>query len=366
LSYEKINGYVQKGPFLNGTAITISELTNDLVPTGKNFTSQILDNKGTFEIKNVELSSQYVELKADGFYFNEIKNENSSAQLTLYAFSDLTNKSSLNVNVLSNLEKNRVDYLISNGSSFADAKNQAQNEILSIFEISKSNMLESEQLDITKSGDDNAILLAVSVILQGYLTVSDLSELLANISTDIREDGILNSQSIGSKLINNAQMIKLDNVRQNLESKYEEFGLVIIVPDFEKYVNQFIANTNFEFTGYIDYPTTGKHGLNILDKGKTDYNAGTFSMKAILPEGSSLKVKISGQNWLFPAFQDNTGWEFSDWNNSDNSRTFTSTRTGDIDFNILLESDSTTTKTNIYVYENDATELTWSKEISVK
>jgi hypothetical protein len=366
LSYEKINGYVQKGPFLNGTAITISELTNDLVPTGKNFTSQILDNKGTFEIKNVELSSQYVELKADGFYFNEIKNENSSAQLTLYAFSDLTNKSSLNVNVLSNLEKNRVDYLISNGSSFADAKNQAQNEILSIFEISKSNMLESEQLDITKSGDDNAILLAVSVILQGYLTVSDLSELLANISTDIREDGILNSQSIGSKLINNAQMINLDNVRQNLESKYEEFGLVIIVPDFEKYVNQFIANTNFEFTGYIDYPTTGKHGLNILDKGKTDYNAGTFSMKAILPEGSSLKVKISGQNWLFPAFQDNTGWEFSDWNNSDNSRTFTSTRTGDIDFNILLESDSTTTKTNIYVYENDATELTWSKEISVK
>src|SRR3972149_4894073 len=47
-------------------------------------------------------------------------------------------------------------------------------------------------------------------IMQGYLPVSDLSELLANISTDIREDGILNSQTLGSILINNAKTIKLE------------------------------------------------------------------------------------------------------------------------------------------------------------
>ena len=70
LAIEKINGYVQKGPFLNGTAITISELSADFIPTGKNFSSQILDNKGTFEVRNVNFVSQYVELKADGFYFN--------------------------------------------------------------------------------------------------------------------------------------------------------------------------------------------------------------------------------------------------------------------------------------------------------
>jgi hypothetical protein len=68
LTFEKINGYAQKGPYLNGTSITIAELANDLVPTGKNFSSQILDNTGTFEIKNVELTFQYVELRADGFY----------------------------------------------------------------------------------------------------------------------------------------------------------------------------------------------------------------------------------------------------------------------------------------------------------
>jgi len=368
LNFEKVHGFVQKGPYLNGTAITIAELTSDLTPTGKNFTSQILDNKGTFEIKNVDLTSQYVELKADGFYFNEVKNSNSSAQLTLFALSDLSNRSNLNVNILSHLEKNRVDYLISQGESFSDAKKMAQGEILSVFEINEEEIIESEQLDITKSGDDNAILLAVSVMLQGYLSVSDLSELLANISTDIREDGQLNSQSLGSTLINNAKAIKLETIRNNLESRYAELGLNITIPDFEKYVNQFINLTDFEFTGFIEYPETGKHGLNILDKGKTEYTTGTYSMKAVLPEGTSLKVKICGQNWFFPAFQENTGWEYSDWNNTDNSRIFSSTKSGEIDFEILFEShqDSTwSNKINLFVYENDDIEPTWNKEITV-
>ena len=358
LNLEKVSGFVQKGPYLNGTAMTISELTDDLIPTGKNFTSQILDNKGTFEIKNVNLSSQYVEIKADGFYFNEVTNSNSSAQLTLFALSDLSNKSSLNVNILSNLEKNRVDYLVSNGIIFSVAKKQAQTEILSIFEINNYVTSESEQLDITKSGDDNAILLAVSVILQGYLSVSDLSELLANISTDIREDGQLNSQSLGSTLINNAKTIKLETVRNNLVSRYEELGLTVSIPDFEKYVNQFIDSTDFEFTNFIEYPQTGLYGTNLLDKSNTVYSQGNHSLNAILPNGTSLKVKIQGNNWLYPVSQDWSGWEKSDG-------TFTSKKTGEIDLKILLESDTTSTKTKIYVYENDDLEPTWTKEITV-
>lgn len=368
INFDKISGYVQKGPYLNGTAVTISELTSDLNQTGKNFNSQILDNRGTFEIRNVDLASQYVELKADGFYFNEVNNSNSTSRLTLFALSDLSNKNSLNVNILSNLEKSRVEYLVSNGVSFSDAKNQAQSEILSIFGISEHDISESEQLDITKTGDENAILLAVSAIVQGHLSVSDLSEFLANISTDIREDGQLNSQSLGTKLINNAKLIKLDSIRENLESRYQELGMNITIPDFEKYVNQFIDNSDFIFTGFINYPQTGQYGLNILDREKIDYMAGTYSMIAILPAGTNLRVKISGINWFFPSFQTNTGWERSTWNDTDNSRIFTSTRTGEIDFEILLESyqDSTrSNKTNITVYENDDIEPTWSKEITV-
>ena len=367
LSVDKISGYVQKGPYLNGSSISMSELSSDLIQTGKTYSSQIFDNKGSFELRGLELISRFIELKADGFYFNEIRNSNSTAQLTLYALSDLTDKSSLNVNILSSLEKRRVEHLVSNGSSFKDAKSQAQSEILKTFEISKSEMMESESLDITQSGEDHAILLAISVILQGYLQVADLSELLANISNDIDEDGELNDSTLGTILMNNAKTIKLSDIRKNLKDRYETQGLDVTIPDFEKYVIQFVDNTSFEFTAYIEYPLTGSYGLNILVKDKTDYSAGTYSMNAILPTGTSLKVKIRGLNWYFSDMH-NKGWEFSDWNDIDTSRIFTSTRTGEIDLEILFESfqDSTwSNKTQIFIFENEDIEPTWIKEITV-
>ncbi len=368
-----INGYVQKGPYLNGTSIDISELNDDLVQTGKNFSAQILDNKGTFEIKNIELTSQFVELKANGFYFDEVRNENSAAQLTLFALSDLNEQSKMNVNILSSLEKSRVNYLVSNGSIFTDAKKQAQKEILAIFEIERNEMANSELLDISKTGEDNAVLLAISVIMQGYLPVSDLSELLANMSTDIREDGLLNNEALGTILINNAKAIKLQEIRENLQARYHYLSLEAIIPDFEKYVNQFIDNTEFEFTAYIKYPETGNNGANILDKNKIEYNTGTYSMKAILPEGSNLKVKIIGEyHWMYPAFQDNTGWNKSNWNDEEMGRTFTATRTGEIDFEMMLQYYSSsdeytfTNQVEVLVYENEDVSPTWTKTIDIK
>jgi len=41
----------------------------------------------------------------------------------------------------------------------SDAKKQAQEEILKVFLIEKSDMEESESLNIAEDGDDNAILL---------------------------------------------------------------------------------------------------------------------------------------------------------------------------------------------------------------
>src|SRR3989304_2968546 len=86
---EKLTGYVQKGPYINGTTINILELNDSLGQTGKIFNTTINNNKGSFEVNNVELSSQYVEFKALGFYFNEITGDKSVAQFALNALSDL-------------------------------------------------------------------------------------------------------------------------------------------------------------------------------------------------------------------------------------------------------------------------------------
>ena len=190
----------------------------------------------------------------------------------------------------------------------------------------------SETLDIMQTGDYNAILLALSIILQGQLDVSELSELLANISTDIRTDGILNSNTLGTILINNAKNTNLSQVRTNLENRYESLGMNITVTDFEKYVNHFIRHTNFIYSGNSQYPDSGFYGMNILNLSDTifqgdiepdfgdDYHC---SMKVKLHNlNSKVRVELTGmqvvvydiQGWItnansFPYIHDNYVFE---------------------------------------------------------
>ena len=236
-------GQAQKGPFNNGTTINIAELNSQLSPTGRNFSSAITDNSGQFSVANVQLESPYVELRASGFYFNEISNSISDAQLTLFALSNLTGRLSMNVNIITHLEKNRISFLMSSTPplTFSQAKVQAQQEVFSIFDFSRSaNTLDSELLDISKSGADNAKLLAISAIVQGNLSVGQMSELIANISSDISLDGTLDSDSIKSTLINNSKNLDLNQIRNNLIARYTSLGIQATIPDFESAVNQFL------------------------------------------------------------------------------------------------------------------------------
>ena len=52
-SSNTVSGYVQKGPFIQGTVITVWELDSNLVQTGRSFTGTIDDNTGSFSIKGV-------------------------------------------------------------------------------------------------------------------------------------------------------------------------------------------------------------------------------------------------------------------------------------------------------------------------
>ena len=291
---DKISGYIQKGPYINGTSIMISELSSTLNPTGKVFNSQIVDNRGSFEFKNINLSTNFVELIANGFYFNENTGKVSAAQLTLHALSDLTDSSTINVNILTELEKGRVEYLISKGEDFKTSKVQAQKEILKIFEISKPDLKSSEYLDISKDGDDNAILLAISIIMQGFRTEAELSELIAGISSDIKEDGILNNQLIGQKLISDVKLLNMPDIKNNIISRYSDLGATLEIPGFEKYTQQFVDSTEFIPISGIEYVDNGSYGPNILSLARFDYTTTTSISKcaltAKLAKGTSLKV----------------------------------------------------------------------------
>ena len=392
LRYEFVGGHVQKGPYLNGTSIQLVELDDQLAPTGKNFQTQIVDNRGTFEVRNVELISPHVQLKADGFYFNEVVGENSTAQLTLYALSSLDDYESLNVNLLTTLERARVDYLVSRGSKFSQAKAQAQGEIMAIFEMTGTDAAKSELLDITEAGDDNARLLAMSVILQGYLSVADLSELVANLSTDLREDGILDSQRLGSTLVNNAVALDMSQIRQHLETRLDELGQPTTVAGFETHVKHFLEHTDFVHTDTIAYPAQGEFGPNLLAAETVTFAKGDYSVFAKLPMSTSVRVRISGPNWnsFYPASEE---WTPSDYDYATSSREYTSEGLSEADMRIALqrrdpwpgekrdgdfvnEPDSLgyvdpyppqpTDTTRITLYENGSEIPTWTKKFVLK
>lgn len=312
---QEIRGLAQKGPYLVGSSISIYELNKNLAQTGKSFSSQITDNKGNFSI-NLELKTSIIEIKVDGFYFNEVSGEKSSAPLTLYTLSDISDKSNINCNVISSLEKDRVKYLMTKGYSFTDSKIKAKSEILKIFNFNDSINTSSELLDISKEGDENAMLLAISLILQGYGTVADLSELIANISNDIKEDGTLDNQNLGSILINNTIYLRLPTIRQNIENRYLQLGVDTHIPDFEKYIKLFLETTDFKPTNTISFPLKGKYGDNILSDSITSYMVATYSITAHLPKGTSLKIiygPVSGSNWSSGTMCDpyNVGWSIS-------------------------------------------------------
>jgi uncharacterized protein (TIGR02145 family) len=242
---EKISGFVQKGPFISGTQILMSELNSSLEQTGNVFSTQISNSRGSFEISDVQLSSSFVEFTANGFYFDEIKNGISSAQLTLYAISDISDLNTINVNILTHLEKRRVEYLVKeNDYSFEDAKQTAQAEVLAVFGISNEEMQSSETLDISVDHADNAILLAISLILQGNRSVGDLTELLALISSDLRENGVIENEEILNNLRLSALNLNLVSIRQNLAARYQFLNILAAIPEFESYISVFLSFTS--------------------------------------------------------------------------------------------------------------------------
>jgi uncharacterized protein (TIGR02145 family) len=238
---EKISGYVQKGPFVNGTSISIYELDENLGQTGKNFSTLINNNSGNFEISNISLSDRYVEFYATGYYFDEVRGEISAAPLNLDAISDVTDITAININVLTHLERSRVKYLVKQGQSFSNAKAMAQSEILSLFGINNADLHNSEMLNISEGSDENAILLAISIILQGNRSSGELTELLANFSK-ILEDGISGDNGFIYELRKPFKDLNLSEIRKNLEARYRQLGITATIPDFEKYINIFLVS----------------------------------------------------------------------------------------------------------------------------
>src|SRR3989338_9171495 len=159
-AYE-IKGSAQKGPFVLGADISLFELNDQLVQTGKTFSTKTTDHSGSFSI-SIENSNPLLEVVGNGFYFDEVKGELSSAPMTLRALVDLRSGTTVNLNVLTSLSVGRIRQLVSGGTPFATASNQAASETLAAFGIPDNESFRNfSNMNLATDGDANAILLAI-------------------------------------------------------------------------------------------------------------------------------------------------------------------------------------------------------------
>jgi hypothetical protein len=318
-------GKAQKGPYIQGTTITVHELKPDLGQTGQSFTTSVTDDDGSFSLSNIDMNSNLALLTATGYYFSEVYDRVSGAPLTLQALTDLAGKDQVNINVLTHLIKGRIEKLVAGGLNFQQANEQAKSEMLSFLGVTGTFENDFDNLDISAAEEYNAVLLAFSILLQrrsfNYLdqastSTPELTQLLSRLSADFAEDGLISDQKSIDTLLYNISQLNLIDMRNIVKNRYSSLGQSVTISDFEKYIIKFLEKHGDNYMSFA-YPETaivmlGSHNKfpNILVPSETVFYSDTiYSIAAITPLNKSLKIKFTGSSYI--QLGHSFGWELT-------------------------------------------------------
>lgn len=242
ISLDEVSGVTQKGPFLSGSKVLVREMEDGrtLTQTGNSFNGKILNDKGEFKINARMLVSQYVMLEATGYYRNEVTGENSNSPLTLFGITDVTTRNIVNINLLTHLEYERVIYLVTKKKmKVLEAKKQAQQEVFGLLGINSTGFSNSEDLNIAGSSDEDGALLAFSILFQGDRSVSQLTELLTRVSTDMEKDGVWDNSTAKMGIAEWAADADSSGKLAQIRTNVKNWNLSTMVPKFEPFVRHF-------------------------------------------------------------------------------------------------------------------------------
>lgn len=235
-----VAGLTQKGPFVKGSAVTVQGIDcKTLEFTDELFEGKVKSDKGDFTVEDVSLKSTCALFEVTGVYRNEITGNKSSDELTLHALTDLKDRKNVNINVLTELEYERLMFLVTEkDKKFAEAKAQAEEEVLAAFDIAGS-FEEFENLNIFESGDENAALLAVSVMMQAETDDAGLAKRVEKFADSFAETGkwkdSTTKNAISEWAIEATANGGLDSIRKNVEA----WDLGDTVPAFEKFIEAY-------------------------------------------------------------------------------------------------------------------------------
>ena len=182
-------GKVEKGPFVSGSTVTIQPMDGNLQVLGSLYSSTIQDDLGNFSFGSKLFEAPYAEVTANGYFFNEVNGELSSGTLSLRALVDLSDETTVNVNLLTHLKYQRIQKLIADGMKFGEANKQAQKELFTAFGLQQYADKDASTFSIAKGTDESAALIAISSLLLVDRNEAALTEYLAKLRREFGEKG---------------------------------------------------------------------------------------------------------------------------------------------------------------------------------
>ena len=236
-----LTGVAQKGPFVE-SVVEYRELNcKTLRITSNGYVYKGSVENGVYNLENLNTISPCIEISVWGKYLDEHTGKKSNKDIRLHAFVNLEKRSTVNINVFTQLEYDRIMYLVEEKKMpVAEARALAKKEILALFDI-KDDVGDFADLDILKPGDGNAALLAASVLLSAQTNLDKKAYLTYSIDSlgdSYAKTGEWDNE-MKTKIANWAKSAKANGQLETIRKNVAGWKNVEAVPEFEKYVESF-------------------------------------------------------------------------------------------------------------------------------
>ena len=212
-----VYGLAQNGPYADSSIVKLTALDEStLESTEQVFTGMVEGGFGGYSVKAESLKSNIARVSVTGKYLEAKSGRLTEKEVTLYALTDLNAHDSVNVNLFTTLEYERVRELVKNKKlSFAEAKKQARNELLEAFHVAakdesgnKVNFDDPEVWNIygihdIENRDEDKVLMGLTAVFSAF-NENYVESLIKTIAEDFAKDGKWDDDSTRKSVANAA------------------------------------------------------------------------------------------------------------------------------------------------------------------